>query len=210
MLVAAVVDELFGMGAYMHRNALARLLREGPMVSGALVAIEPGKADAVHAALRAFPGVATVSVKNAAITRFGETLQQIVVLFSTLLTLFGAIVVAGVVYNSARILVAERARELATLRVLGFTRGDISEVLLLELAIQVLGGLPLGALCGWLLSAVAVRLFGPEDMSIPLVIGTTTWALAVVVVLASAVASALLVRRRLDQLDLVGVLKVRE
>lgn len=208
--VAAIVDERLGMSAYMQRDALERLLDETETVSGALVALEPGRASEAHAALRAFPAIATVTMRRAVVLRFEETMMEIVLVFSGVLTLLGGLVVAGVVYNSARILVSERERELATMRVIGFTRGDISEVLLLELAFQVLPALLLGAVFGYGLASVAVHLFGPEDMSIPLVVGVQAWALSISVVLGSATASALAVRRRLDRLDLVSVLKVRE
>jgi putative ABC transport system permease protein len=136
--------------------------------------------------------------------------MEIVLIFSVVLTLLSGLVVVGVVYNTTRILVAERERELATLRVLGFTRGDISESVLLELAVQVLPALGVGAAFGWSLSAIAVRLFGPEDLTIPLVIGARTWVFCLSVVLVAAVLSALAARRRLDRIDLVSVLKVRE
>jgi putative ABC transport system permease protein len=208
--IAMVVDELVGMGAYLSSDSLARLMGEAPSVSTALLTLEPGRAPALHAALARAPRVATVAMKANAVRLFGDSMTAIVTFFSLLLTLFGAAIVVGVVYNAARILVAERARELAAFRVIGFTRADVSESLLVELGIQVALGIPLGALFGYGLSSFAVRLFGPEDLSIPLVIGARTWALAIAVVMAAAVASALLVRRRLDRLDLVEVLKVRE
>jgi putative ABC transport system permease protein len=208
--VAAVVDERVGMSAYMHQGALARLLGEAPSASAALLTLEPGREREVHAALRRFPGVATITIKDAVVRRFTDTMMEIVIAFSTVLTVLGALVVAGIVYNSARILTSERERELATMRVIGFTRGDISEVLLLQLALQVLPALGVGAALGYALAAMAVRLFGPEDLSIPLVVGVRTWALALAVVLVSAALTALTVRRRLDRLDLVSTLKVRE
>lgn len=208
--VAAIVDEPLGMSAYLERGAIARLLDETPTTSGALIAVEPGRAREVHAALRGFPGISTISMRRMFVRRFQGTMMQIVLVFSFVLTVLGALVVTGVVYNAARILVSERERELATMRVMGFTRGDISEVLLLELAMQVFPALALGALIGYGLSFLAVDLFGPEDLSIPLVIGARTWGLALTVVLGAASASALVVRRRLDRFDLVSVLKVRE
>lgn len=210
LTVALVVDERLGMSAYMARDALQALLAEGPSVSAAFLAIEPGRERGVHQELRGFPGVAAVTVTRAFKEHFEATLMEVLLVFSFVLTLLGALVVVGVVYNATRILVAEREREFATLRVLGFSRADISESLLLELAVQVLPALVLGALIGYGLSATAVRLFGPEDLSIPLVISARTWGLSLGVVLASAVGSALAVRRRLDHLDLVAVLKVRE
>lgn len=208
--IAMVVDELVGLGAYMNLDGVARLTGEAPSVSSALLTIEPGTAPALHEALARAPRVATVSIKANAVRLFDESMKAIVTFFSLLLTVFGAAIVIGVVYNAARILVAERARELATFRVIGFTGADVSEALLVELGVQVALGIPLGALFGYGLSAIAVRLFGPEDLSIPLVLGARTWALAIAVVLGASIASALLVRRRLDRLNLVEVLKVRE
>ncbi|HEX8112650.1 MAG TPA: ABC transporter permease [Kofleriaceae bacterium] len=208
--IAMVVDELVGLGAYMNLDGVARLIGEAPSVSSALLTIEPGSAPALHEALGRAPRVATVSIKANAVRLFDESMKAIVTFFSLLLTVFGAAIVIGVVYNAARILVAERARELATFRVIGFTGADVSEALLVELGVQVALGIPLGALFGYGLSAIAVQLFGPEDLSIPLVLGARTWALAIAVVLGASVASALLVRRRLDRLNLVEVLKVRE
>jgi putative ABC transport system permease protein len=208
--VAVVVDELVGLGAYMDAEALRRLLGEAPLASAAAITIEPGAERAIHEALKRVPGVASVDMKAWSVRLFDERLTAVVVFFSLILTVFGAAIVVGVVYNAARILVVERGRDLATFRVLGFTRGDISESLGLELGLQVALGLPCGAVLGYSLCAIAVQLFGPQDMAIPLVIGPRTWALSVAVVVGAAVASALLVRRRLDRLDLVGVLKVRE
>lgn len=210
IVVALVVDELVGLGAYMDAGALSRLVGEAPGVSAALVTIEPGGEAGFHEALKLLPGVATVVMKDASVRLLDEQFKAIVLFITFILTVFGAALVVGIVYNAARILAAERARELATLRVIGFTRGDVSETLLVELGIQVALGIPLGALLGYGLSAIAVHLFGPEDMAIPLVVGPGTWALSVAVVVGAALASALLVRRRLDRLDLVGVLKVRE
>lgn len=208
--VAAVLDALIGMTGYMRADALARLLGRGPGASFALLALEPGREDVAQRALRRIPAVASVTVKRALLRRFETKFLNLLVVFSAILTTLAALVVAGVVYNTARILVAERERELATLRVLGFTRADVSEAFLLELAVQVIPALFIGAAFGYGLAAMAVGRFGPEDMSIPLIIGPRTWAIAFATVLASAVASALVVRRRLDRLDLVSLLKVRE
>ncbi|MCB9646787.1 MAG: FtsX-like permease family protein [Deltaproteobacteria bacterium] len=210
LVVAAVVEERLGMSAYMDRDALCALLGEAPSASLALVALDPLASDGLQGRLARFPAVVTFSVKQAMLSRFQDTMMEIVLVFSLVLTLLAALVVAGIVYNAARIQVSERERELATMRVMGFSRGDISEVLILELALQVLPALVLGALVGQGLCTAAVQLFGPEDLSLPVVIAGRTWALAVGVVLASATVTALAVRRRLDRLDLVAVLKVRE
>ena len=121
-----------------------------------------------------------------------------------------AIIAVGVVYNSAQISLSERSRELATLRVVGFTRGEISTILLGELAIITLAAIPLGLMCGWFFAWWMTFAFNQELFRFPLVISQRTYAFAAAVVLVASTASGLVVRRKLDQLDLVAVLKSRE
>ena len=120
------------------------------------------------------------------------------------------IITFGIVYNSARIQLSERARELASLRVLGFTRGEVSKVLLIEIAIVILLAQPLGWLLGYLFSLSVVKGFESDLFQIPFVINPPTFAWASIVVVLAGLASALIVRRRVDHLDLIRVLKTRE
>jgi putative ABC transport system permease protein len=115
-----------------------------------------------------------------------------------------------VVYNNARVALSLRSRDLASLRVLGFTRAEVSRTLLSELGLQVLLALPLGFLIGNWLTAMVVGTIHPERYRFPVVLSPRTYAFAALVVLLSSVVSALLVRRQLDRLDLIGVLKSRE
>jgi putative ABC transport system permease protein len=123
---------------------------------------------------------------------------------------FACVIAIGVVYNSARISLSERSRELATLRVIGFTRGEISAILLGELGIVTLLAIPLGLWFGYLVASLVVWTLDLEMFRFPLVIERTTYGLAALVVMLASIASGLLVRRKLDQLDLIAVLKSRE
>jgi putative ABC transport system permease protein len=114
------------------------------------------------------------------------------------------------VYNNARIALSARSRDLASLRVLGFRRSEISAILLGELSLQVLLGLPLGLWFGNLMVIAMMSSVDPETYRFPLIVSERTYALAAVVTLGSAVLSAFIVRRKLDRLDLIGVLKTRE
>ena len=116
----------------------------------------------------------------------------------------------GVAYNSTRIALSERGRELATLRVLGFTRGEISYILLGEVALLIGFSLPLGCVAGWLLTWIMASAFDSELFRVPMVIEASTYGVAMIVALVSAAVSAALVRRRVDTLDLIRVLKTRE
>ena len=124
--------------------------------------------------------------------------------------LFSGIIAFGVVYNTARISLSERSRELATLRVIGFTRAEISFILLGELAVLTLAAVPLGLGLGYGLAALMVAAFDTELYRIPLIVTTRTFAVAAITVLTAAAVSGLIVRRRLDRLDLVAVLKTKE
>jgi putative ABC transport system permease protein len=131
-------------------------------------------------------------------------------IMSTILTLFASVIAVGVVYNNARIALAERSWELASLRVLGFTRAEVSALLLGEMAIVIGLALPLGMLLGWGLTHTLVGMLKTDQFLFPVVILPRTYAWAALAVLAAGVASALVVRRRIDKLDMVAALKTRE
>jgi putative ABC transport system permease protein len=115
-----------------------------------------------------------------------------------------------VVYNNARVALSLRSRDLASLRVLGFTRHEISGILLSELAMQVLVALPIGVVLSRWFTAWVVSISHPERFRLPGDVSARRLAFAVLITLLAAIASGLLVRRKLDHLDLVAVLKTRE
>jgi putative ABC transport system permease protein len=148
--------------------------------------------------------------KQAAIDAFYATLAEHLLIYIGVFAAFAVALGFGVAYNSARIALSERGRELATLRVLGFTRAEIGYVLFAELALLVLVALPLGCAIGRGLTWLMARLLDTELFRLPLVIEPATYGLATIIAAATAVASAALVRRRIDRLDLIRVLKTRE
>ena len=151
-----------------------------------------------------------MAITAAALKSFREIMAQNFELITTFNVAFAAIIAFGVVYNSARISLSERSRELASLRVLGFTIGEISLILLGELALLTLLAMPPGLLVGWALSTYVLMSFDSEVYRIPLVITAPNVAWSLLTVLAASLVSALVVRRKLDRLDLVAVLKTRE
>ena len=208
--VAGLVEEYMGTAVYMELGALHRLLREGGTLSGGVLKVDPAIADKLYAVLKAIPAVAGVNLKRAAIESFEKTIAEMVGLMITFNVIFSSIIAFGVVYNSARISLSERSRELATLRVVGFTRAEISFILLGELAVVTLLAVPLGFLIGYGLAALVCEAFSSELYRFPLVIASRTYFFSAVTVIAAAVISSLAVRRRLDRLDLIAVLKTRE
>jgi len=208
--VAGLVDELLGLSAYMDQRALQRLLGEGNTRSGAFLQVDPLAAPALYGRLKRLPGVAGVASRDAALASFEATLAQSIGIMTAILVGFAGALAVAMVYNAARIALSERGRELASLRVLGFTRGEIALMLLGEQAVLVTVGIAAGLGIGYGLCAVLSGLYQWELFRIPLVVSAQTYAFAVAVVLGAAAGSALLVRRRLDRLDLVAVLKTRE
>jgi putative ABC transport system permease protein len=185
-------------------------MREGPLVTGAHLLVDPLQQQHLYSQLKQVPQVAGVTIKQHAIDSFHKTIGENMMLMRAINLMFACVIAIGVVYNSARISLSERSRELATLRVIGFTRGEISAILLGELGIVTLLAIPLGLWFGYLVAALTVSMLDLELFRFPLVIERTTYGLAALVVMLASIASGLLVRRRLDQLDLIAVLKARE
>jgi putative ABC transport system permease protein len=210
VLVSGTVREFTGTSAYMRLDAANRLMKRGGLVSGAFVTADRQRVGALYDELKRVPQVASVSVKAASLQSFRDTIAQNLMVMRTLNVTFACIIAFGVIYNSARIALSERSRELATMRVIGFTRGEISVILLGELATLVLIAIPLGLLIGHWLARLATYLFETEMFRVPFIIEPSTYAFAAIVALVAAALSGFAVRRRLDHLDLVGVLKTWE
>jgi putative ABC transport system permease protein len=208
--VTGTVREMAGMNAWMRLEDLNRLAQEGPVVSAAGLSVERAGETALLERLKEMPAAAVVIVNRSLVDTFRETTARNVMFFTTVLSIFAATIAVGVVYNNARIQLAERAWELASLRVLGFTRREVSVLLLGELAVEIAVAIPLGFAAGYWLAALLVALMQQEVMEFPLVIFPTTYLYAGAVVFAAGVVSALIVRNRIDNLDLVAVLKTRE
>ena len=209
--VSGTVDEAFGMQGYMQKRALHRLLREKPTINTALLRIDPAVEAELQRRLIDIPVVESIHRKRSVLEKFEEQTSQTMYVITLILTLFATAIAVAVVYNNARVSLSVRSRDLATLRVLGFTRAEISAILLGEQTVQVLLGVPIGMVFGtWGARTLIELQADPEQFRMPMLISSQTYAFAVVVVLAAAVLSAMLVRRSLDRLDLVGVLKTRE
>jgi putative ABC transport system permease protein len=210
VVVARVVDDYLGTNAYMRIDALHRLMGEGGTVSGAYLRVDPLASAALYRRLRATPAVAGVAIKQATIDNFTNTLAESVAIMRTATVFFAAIIAFGVVYNTVRVALSERGRELATLRVMGFTKGEIARVLFGEWVVLTGVALPLGVAIGYGLAALTVQAFNTDVYRLPLIVSARTCAWSVLTVIGAATVSGLIVRRRLAALDLIAVLKTRE
>jgi len=208
--ITSVATTFVGSGAYLPIEALNRILHEGKVVSGAFLTVDESMVNTLYANLKEAPAVAGVGLQKLAARNLSKMLDENLGVAITIYTFFAGLIALGVIYNSVRISFAERQRELASLRVLGFSRGDISYILLGEVGFLTLLALPLGAVSGAMLAWFLAFAMSSDMFRLPFVISPATFGFSAVVVLAIAVASSLLVRRQLDQLDMVAVLKTGE
>jgi putative ABC transport system permease protein len=210
MHLAAETGDLMGMNGYVTRRDAARLAGEGDTFNLARVRLDAAEDGNFFAAVRTTPRIAVAGDKRRMVAQFRATSQHNLLMFAAILSAFATCIAVGVVYNSARITLAEQAWELATLRVMGFTRAEVSWTLLGQLAAQMAIALPIGWLAGTGLAALILGLIAAEEFRIPLVIGPGVYLLASLIMLGAGVLSAFIVRRRVDRLDLLGVLKTRD
>jgi putative ABC transport system permease protein len=208
--VAGVAREMFGLSAHMALRALHAMLDETAVATDALLMIDAAAEATVDDALKKMPHVAGVTRRRDAVLEFERQAAEYMRTTASVLTIFGCTIAFGVVYNNARVALSMRSRDLASLRVLGFTRAEISAVLLGELTTYVALAIAPGLWLGKLLMTWIVGVNDPELFRMPVVVTPGTYVLATIVTVLAATASALLVRRELDRLDLVGVLKARD
>jgi putative ABC transport system permease protein len=208
--VTGLVDEPVGLGAYMALHALNALMREEGSLSGAYLAVDPRQAQQLYQALKRLPAVGGVAFREAVLRSFNQILNRSMRQVSLLNVFFACVIAFGVVYNGARIALSERGNELASLRVLGFTRREVAWLLLGEQALLTLLAVPLGFALGAWIAWLLVRRLDTELYRIPLVFESATFSFSVLVVVAAALLSGMLVAHRINRLDLVAVLKTRE
>ncbi|MEX0612321.1 MAG: FtsX-like permease family protein, partial [Pirellulales bacterium] len=208
--VIDLLDDIAGLNAYMSIEAVNRMMREGPRLSGAMLTTDKAMMPAIYRELKETPQVASVTIRQASVDSFKNTVAKNMMHMRAINLTFAIIIALGVVYNGARISLSERSRELATLRVIGFTRREISAILLGEIGTITLLGIPFGLVMGYWFAWILTLFLDQEVFRFPFIISRSTYGLAAGTVLAASIISALLVRRRLDDLDLIAVLKSKE
>ncbi|MAZ16994.1 MAG: ABC transporter permease [Ahrensia sp.] len=210
LFVSGIVTQYFGIGAYMNADYAAWLFRETPQISAANVLVDDTRIDDLHRALKDMPNLAGLIMLNDTRQTFRDTIKENIVIQSVIYIAIAAMITIGVTYNSARIQLSERARELASLRILGFTNAEVSYILMGETLLLAILAQPLGWAVGALLAWGMGFAFASDLYTIPVILKNHTFGFASVVGLGAAIGSVLVVRRRLDTLDLVSVMKTRE
>jgi putative ABC transport system permease protein len=208
--VSGIVDEFIGMASYMNIDTLNRLTGEGDVASAATMYVDPSQLPTLSRRFKELPVIESVAMKAHTVTSFLDKIAGLVLVTAGVLTTFAIIIAVGVVYNSARIGLQERAWELASLRILGFTPAEVARILFAEFTAEIAIGIPCGLLLSRAIVGLIARLHSNESFQIPSAIEPRTYLAAATIVVAAALASAFAVRRRVDRLDLVSVLKTRD
>ncbi|MBK8147020.1 MAG: ABC transporter permease [Acidobacteria bacterium] len=208
--VAGLIDELIGLSVYMDKSALNRLLGEDDSMSGAYLAVDQSKAPPLYRRLKNTPSVSAVGIPEAALSNFNATISRTMYTSISFIIGFASVISMGIVYNGARIALSERSRELASLRVLGFTRREIGTMLLGEQAFLTAAAIPLGWLLGYGLCVLMVKAVDAELIRLPLIVSPKSYVYALLATVTASTLSALLVGWRLRRLDLIEALKTRE
>lgn len=210
VVVTGMNETYMGLPAYMNLSDLNRILNDPPVFQHANLLIDAKFEEELYAELKNLPGLSSVSVKAGAIETLYDTMGETILIFISFFVFFSSVLAIGVVYNAARIALSERGRELATLRVLGFGKAEVGYILFGETALLTVAALPVGCLIGMGLSSLMMAAFQTELFRLPYVFHLPSYAGAVVIVLVATALSGLLVRRQLNKLDLISVLKTRE
>ncbi|MBY0512009.1 MAG: ABC transporter permease [Rhodospirillaceae bacterium] len=208
--IATMVEDYFGIRAMMEAGALSRVMREAPTVSSVDFSFDPSMTDALYAAVKRLPTASGIALQNFSRKNFQELVALLVTTMGGIYAGLATIIAFGVVYNNARISLSERARDLASLRVLGFKRGEVLRILLLELALLTLIAQPLGWAIGYGLAWVMRTQLAGEIMRVRLVVEHSTYGVVSLIIILAAGVSALVVRSRVNGLDLISVLKTRD
>jgi putative ABC transport system permease protein len=208
--VVGLVDEMLGVSAYMDIHALNRLMREGQTISGAYLAVDANLVPQLYTRLKQIPAITGISTREAALNSFERVSGRNLRVFTGVLVIFASIITFSIIYNGARIALSQRSRELASLRIMGFTRGEIAFILLGEQAILTFAAIPLGFALGYWLAAWMSKAYSSELYRLPLIITKSAYGFTFLVVIVVAIASGLIISRQLNRLDLIAVLKTRE
>jgi putative ABC transport system permease protein len=208
--VVSLYETYIGTPAYMDIDSMNRLMLERPTIDYANLLIDPKYATELYKELKGMPEVSAVMIKQAAVETFYKTMAETMLIFVSFFTVFAFALGFGVIYNSARVSLSERGRDLATLRVLGMTRLETAYILLAEVGLLVVFALPVGCVFGYMLATIMTAGFETELFRVPLIIQSSTYGKAMLLALASTAVSAAFVWQRLENLDLIAVLKTRE
>ncbi|RUR16257.1 ABC transporter permease [Legionella sp. km535] len=206
--VQGIVNDYVGMFAYTNIRLMNRIQNEDHLINRAGISIDPQYMNQLYKEIKQIPKVSSITFNNSIVQTFKETFAKHILVFTSILTGFALVIAIAVVYNNAIIILAERSWELSTLRVLGFTEQEVSKILFYTIILEVLLAIPMGILFGYWISWSILELMQTDWFKIPFIIEAKTYAISIIVVVVSSIISMLIIKKRVQQLNLTAVLKV--
>ncbi len=205
--VAEIIEEFIGLSAFMDMDQLNRALNEGTVITGASLLVDPLWNGPLFQEIKEIPAIASMVILAKSRQIFRETMGENLLKMVAINIVFASLISFGVIYNTARIALSERGRELATLRVLGLTRGEVAYILFGEMTVIILMAIPVGLFIGYLMVLGMAQSMDTELFRIPVIVEKTTYGLSVIIVALSSVLSFYLVWRQVENIDLVSAQK---
>lgn len=205
--VAEIVEEFIGLSAFMDIDQLNRHLNEGPVITGVSIMVDPLWNGPLYQKIKEIPAIASMNILRKAREIFRDLMGENLLKMVAINVVFASLISFGVIYNTARIALSERGRELASLRVLGMTRGEVAYILFGEMAIIILMAIPVGLFIGYMMVLGMAQSMDTELFRIPAIVNKDTYGLSVIVVVLSSVLSFYLVWRQVENIDLVSAQK---
>ena len=208
--VTGLTRDFSGFAAYMDRRRLNALMGEGDLASGAHLQLAADHRPAFYRAIERTPQIVGASSRDETVASWREAMAEAFRVTVSFYVGFAGAIAFGVAYNTSRIALSERARDLATLRVLGFGQGECAYILAGELAVLALVAIPIGVLGGQALSHGLVAAYSRDEVRLPAVIGARSYGISLLAYLSAVIIAGGLVARRIWGFDLVAVLKTRD
>lgn len=208
--VTGLAHDFSGFAAYMDRRQLNSLMGEGDLASGAHLQLAADHRPVFYGAIERTPQIVGASSRDETVASWRQAMAEAFRVTITFYVGFAAAIAFGVAYNTSRIALSERARDLATLRVLGFGQGECAYILAGELTVLALLAIPLGVLGGQALAHGLVAAYSRDEVRLPAIIGARSYGVSLLAYLSAVVIAGALVARRIWGFDLVAVLKTRD
>jgi len=205
--VSSITQEFIGLGAYMNIAQLNKILDSTPKITGASLLVDQNHSALLYKKLKEIPAIIGLNITSVLRQIFEETMAENLLKMVATNIMFASFISFGIIYNTARITISERSRELASLRVLGLTRAEVAYILFGELGLITLLSLPIGLFLGYSMSVGMTQSMDSELFRIPVYLKNSTYGHAVLIVLLSAIVSFYIVWRQVDSIDLVSAQK---
>lgn len=206
LTVTGVAENYVGNLVYVGRDAWKSVNDVPPVFQTLYASSDVGVRAALSAELLSMDDVSTVSFSDETINLYRNMLS-VVDLIVVVLIVSAAALAFIVLYNLTNINVSERVREIASLKVLGFTRREVYSYIFREILLLAVVGDALGMVLGTHLASFVVTTAEVDYVMFGRTIHPASYVYAFALTLVFSGIVVLILRRKLDHVDMVESLK---